>query len=76
MLWPQLEVLRMKITKDTSIFDALQSHAKAKDVFAEFGMECLGCMGVGESIESGARMHGVDVDLLVKRLNELQSQAE
>ncbi|HHV44740.1 MAG TPA: DUF1858 domain-containing protein [Firmicutes bacterium] len=66
----------MRITKETSIFDALQSHPQARDVFAEFGMDCLGCMGVGESIESGARMHGVDVDLLVERLNQLLLDTE
>lgn len=58
--------------KDMSIIDALQVHPKAREIFRSHGMGCLSCMGAeNESIEAGANMHGIDVDLLLKELNKL-----
>jgi len=34
-------------------------------------MGCIGCMGATtETIENGAKMHDIDVDALIKELNE------
>ena len=42
------------------------------EVFAAHGMGCVGCMGVGmESIENGAKMHGLDPGALLAELNDL-----
>jgi len=60
-------------TKDMSIMEALQADPRTRDVFAAYGMACIGCMGVSmESIEDGARMHGIDPDVVLAELNKLQ----
>lgn len=62
----------MTITKQTTIIDALQAHPNAREVFVRHGMGCIGCMGAAmESIENGARMHGVDPEAVVRDLNQL-----
>ena len=61
-------------TKDMSILDALQADPRAREVFAAHGMGCIGCMGAMlESIESGAKMHGLDPSALIADLNRLES---
>lgn len=60
------------ITKDTSIFEVIQTHPEVREVFKKFGMGCLGCMGAeAETIEAGAHMHGIDLDQLLKELNNV-----
>jgi len=60
------------ISKDMSIFELLQKYPEAKKILKEHGMSCLGCMGAEqETIEAGARMHGIDLSTLLK---ELRSQ--
>ncbi|MFZ1947199.1 MAG: DUF1858 domain-containing protein [bacterium] len=62
----------MQVTKDTIIEDVLKAHPQAIRVFMKYNLGCIGCMGAaGESIEMGARMHGVEPEPLVKELNEL-----
>jgi hybrid cluster-associated redox disulfide protein len=59
-------------TKDMSMMEALQADPRAKDVFAAYGMGCIGCMGVSmESIEDGAKMHGIDPSMVIAELNKL-----
>lgn len=61
--------------KEMSILEALQVHPKARDVFKKHGMACLSCMGaMQESIEAGAEMHGIDVEVLIRELNEIQHE--
>lgn len=62
----------MAITKETTIIEALQAHPQAREVFVRHGMSCIGCMGAAmESIENGARMHGVDPEAVVADLRKL-----
>lgn len=68
-------------TKDMSIMEALQTDPRAREVFTAYGMGCIGCMGVSmESIEDGAKMHGIDPEAVLAELNKLapveQSRAE
>ncbi|MCI7401948.1 MAG: DUF1858 domain-containing protein [Christensenella sp.] len=62
-----------EITKDMLIGDAIQignSDAIAETLLS-IGMHCFGCaIARGETIEMAAEVHGVDVDELVKKLNE------
>lgn len=59
-------------TKDMSMMEALQADPRARDVFAAHGMGCIGCMGVSmETIEDGARMHGIDPQVVLTELNRL-----
>ncbi len=59
------------ITKTTAIIQVLRSHPLARDIFAKHGMGCIGCMGAtSETIENGAKMHDIDLESLLKELNE------
>ena len=62
-------------SKDMSIGEALQAHPKAIEVFNKYHMGCFSCMGAtAESIESGALMHGIDLDALMADLNALPKE--
>ena len=58
--------------KEMSIMEALQCHPKVREVFQKHGMGCFSCMGaVEESVEAGANMHSIDVNVLIDELNSL-----
>lgn len=60
----------MKVTKDMKIADVLKKHAAGKQVFSKYLPACIKCGGASaESIERGARMHGVDPELILRELN-------
>jgi len=64
-------------TKDMSILEALQADPRARDIFTAHGLACIGCMGaMMESIDDGARMHGIDPSAIVLELNKLQPLSE
>ena len=63
------------ITKDMIIDDVLQLDENLGDVFMGFGMHCIFChLGLEETVEEAANVHEVDVDFLVKKLNEVYKQ--
>ena len=63
------------ITKETPIIEVLRSIPRAREIFAKHGMGCIGCLGSStETIEESARMHAIDVDLLVDELNKALNQ--
>ena len=54
------------ITKDTGIIDAVQQHPEILEVFAKYGLGCVGCMAAHyETIGQGAGAHGIDVEALI-----------
>ena len=60
----------MVVTKDTLIGQVLDADKTTAQFFLEMGMHCLGCPASrGESIEEACAVHGVDVGLLVSKLN-------
>ncbi|MBM6977036.1 DUF1858 domain-containing protein [Intestinimonas butyriciproducens] len=60
------------ITKDTIIGDILDIAPETAPVFLSIGMHCLGCPSSrGETVEQACMVHGVDVDSLLKKINEL-----
>lgn len=60
------------ITKDTGIIEAVQNHPEILQVFAEYGLGCVGCMAARfETLEQGAAAHGIDIDALVADLNKV-----
>ena len=60
------------ITKDTLIGDILNIDSTTAPYFFEMGMHCLGCPASrGESLEQACMVHGVSVDELLKKLNDL-----
>jgi len=61
-----------KVTKDMSIIDIVQQHPESLEVFAKYGMGCIGCAAAKfENLEAGAKVHGFDADQMVADINEL-----
>jgi len=59
------------ITKDTPIIEVLQEKPRSKEIFIKHGMHCVTCLGSEfETIEMGARSHELNLELLLKELNE------
>lgn len=60
-----------KVTRDTIIGDILDMDASTAPYFFEMGMHCLGCPSArGETIAEACMVHGVDVDDMLKKLND------
>lgn len=65
------EVIPLRITKDLSIMEVLQAYPEVRPIFVRHGMGCLECMGaIAETIETGARMHGINLEELLADLNK------
>ena len=63
------------ITKDMIIDDVIKLDEELGEVFMGFGMHCIFChLGLEETVEEAAYVHDVDVDFLVKKLNEVYNQ--
>ncbi len=61
----------MIVTKQSLIGDILDADRSTAPYFLEMGMHCLGCPSArGESIEQACAVHGVDVNVLVEKLNK------
>ena len=62
-----------KITKQTTIGDAVQAAPEeVGKVFAEHGLHCIGChVSPYETIEQGARGHGIDDETIDKMVDEI-----
>ena len=61
-----------KVTKDMSIIDIVQTHPETLEVFAKYGMGCIGCAAARfENLEAGAKVHGFDADAMVAEINAL-----
>lgn len=66
----------MKITKDTTIAEALKYPGVA-DVLTRYGVACFGCPMMSlERIEDIVRVHGIDIDKLLKELNDTIKENE
>ena len=64
-----------KITKDMNILEVIQINPALADVFKSAGMGCLGCAAARfENIEEACGVHGIDVDALVEKLNEVAGE--
>lgn len=61
-----------KIAKDMTIAEAFKLKPQIAAILMSKGMHCLGCViAQGETIEQAAEVHGIDVDQLIKELNEV-----
>lgn len=61
-----------KVTKEMSIIDIVQNHPETLEVFAKYGMGCIGCAAAKfENLEAGAKVHGFDADEMVAEINEI-----
>ena len=60
-----------EITKDMTIGEVLKINKNLGEVFLGFGMHCISCpVSQMETIEEASMVHGVDVEFLLKKLNE------
>ena len=58
------------ITKQMGIGDIAMKYPQTFDVFANYGMHCIGCVAARfENLEQGCTAHGIDADKMVKDLN-------
>lgn len=65
----------MTITKDMSIGEVVEKYPETVPVFLQHGLGCLGCaLARFENIQQGAVAHGIDIDALMKALNEVLSE--
>lgn len=59
------------IDKTMKIEDILRRFPATIRVFERFGIDCAGCqLSEFEDLEHGAKVHGIDVETLVEKLNE------
>lgn len=65
---------KLRFHKDMNIGQVVALHPQAEKVIEKyFSKGCFTCPGIRmESISFGALMHGVDPEVIVKELNELQ----
>lgn len=60
-----------KITKDMIIADIIQVNMGCVPILLNEGMHCIGCpASQGESLEEACMVHGLDAEVLVKKLND------
>lgn len=61
----------MELTKHSLIKEVLATHPETRPVFLALGLGCPDCLGAGlETVETGARMHGLDADAVLAALEE------
>ena len=64
-----------RITKDTTIGEALQIDAGIIPILMGIGMHCVGCPSAqGESLEEACFVHGLDADEVEAALNDYLAQ--
>lgn len=60
------------VTKDMTIGEILRVKPAVAPVLMASGMHCLGCPSAqGETLEEAAMVHGMDIDELMKKIDEL-----
>ncbi|OHD63457.1 MAG: hypothetical protein A2176_08780 [Spirochaetes bacterium RBG_13_51_14] len=65
-----------KINKDMTFGDLLRRFPRAAPILTGYGMHCIGChIAVTETIEQGARAHGMDDGTIQKMLQDLNQNA-
>ena len=59
------------IGKEMKVEDVLRKFPRTVAVFRRFGIDCDQCqLSEYEDLEHGARVHGIDLDALLRGLNE------
>jgi hybrid cluster-associated redox disulfide protein len=61
----------MTINKDMYIGQVLREKPESAEILFQYGMGCIGCPSSQmETLEQAAAVHGLDLDELLKSLNE------
>ena len=62
---------KQAVTANMTIGDVLKSNPQLAEIFLGFGMHCISCpISLMETVEEAAMVHDVDLDFLLKKLNE------
>lgn len=65
----------MKVTKDMNVFEVLEKYPQLEDTFLAQGLPCVGCPGSSmETIGEAAEGHGMDLEVLLKAINDYLEQ--
>ena len=68
------------ITRDMTIGDIVEQYPHVAEVFLEYGLHCVGChVAFWETIEEGARGHGMDeetIDMMLRDANTIASEMQ
>ena len=57
-------------TKDMTLGEVLRYNKKNKKILLGFGMHCFGCpVSQMETLEEAAQVHGIDLQILLDKLN-------
>ncbi|HUT18738.1 MAG TPA: DUF1858 domain-containing protein [Anaerolineae bacterium] len=65
------------ITAEMTIGEVLKKYPESLKVFLTHGLMCVGCaVARFENIRQGATAHGINVDALIKDLNEVATRQE
>jgi len=65
-----------KVKKDMTFGDLLQQFPSTGEVLASYGLHCVGChIGVMETIEQGAKAHGLDDSKIESMMQDLNKAA-
>jgi hybrid cluster-associated redox disulfide protein len=65
------------ITAEMTIGEVLKNYPESLKVFLTHGLMCVGCaVARFENIRQGATAHGINVDALIKDLNEAATRQE
>ena len=65
--------MTVEISKSMTFGDLLQSYPAAAQILASKGLHCIGChIAVSESVEEGARMHGLTDVEIDKMMDEIK----
>lgn len=63
-----------KVTKTTTLGEAVQKFPESAEVMMNYGLHCIGChVAAWETIEQGALGHGMtkkEIDKMVEEINE------
>lgn len=66
-----------KISKDMKLSEIISKYPDTSEIFLKHGLSCIGCpLASQETLEQGAKAHGIDVDKLIKALNECLEKNE
>ena len=63
--------MAVNITKEMTMGELLSIDRGVAVVLMNAGMHCIGCpSSIGESLEEACMVHGIEVDELLKNINE------
>jgi hybrid cluster-associated redox disulfide protein len=72
-----MSIQEQTITAEMKIGEVLKKYPESLKVFLSHGLMCVGCaVARFENIRQGAVAHGINVDALIKDLNEVALKQE